>query len=212
MVDFRHPIESVPSPDPSIDGAVYHSLPPIAIKPAPKEQEMLHRVYAEPDRGKRLYLMATTGMTAAPDVYRRLVLGDDGIKAYRRFFELLLENDERHCVLFHCSQGKDRTGIAAMLIQSVLGVPSDVIMADYTYTNTVNRSIIDSDIAAVREYTDDEDIIRSVSHINGVEEALLLGAIEGITDKYGSVTGYVQKALGIGDKDVERLIERYKEI
>src|SRR6478609_2472415 len=36
--------------------------------------------------------------------------------------------------VFHCAAGKDRTGLLAMLVLGVLGVPEDYIVADYAYT------------------------------------------------------------------------------
>lgn len=36
-----------------------------------------------------------------------------------------------HAVLFHCAAGKDRTGVVAALLLSVLGVPDDAIVDDY---------------------------------------------------------------------------------
>src|SRR4051794_26473069 len=41
---------------------------------------------------------------------------------------------ENHAVLFHCTAGKDRTGLMAMLLLGVLGVPDDVIISDYELT------------------------------------------------------------------------------
>lgn len=38
---------------------------------------------------------------------------------------------DNHAVLFHCAAGKDRTGVVAALLLSVLGVPPADIMADY---------------------------------------------------------------------------------
>ncbi|MGW9158047.1 tyrosine-protein phosphatase [Microbacterium sp. NPDC055665] len=37
-------------------------------------------------------------------------------------------------VLFHCTAGKDRTGLAAAILLSVADVPRDAIVADYTQT------------------------------------------------------------------------------
>ena len=37
--------------------------------------------------------------------------------------------------MFHCTAGKDRTGIAAALVLLALGVSRDVVQADYLLTN-----------------------------------------------------------------------------
>lgn len=49
---------------------------------------------------------------------------------YKEFFRIL-SIEEKTPLLFHCSAGKDRTGIGAALFLSSLGVSMDIIMQDY---------------------------------------------------------------------------------
>jgi protein-tyrosine phosphatase len=44
-------------------------------------------------------------------------------------------------VVFHCAAGKDRTGILAALLESLVGVPRDVVVGDYELTNQVIQQI-----------------------------------------------------------------------
>lgn len=44
-------------------------------------------------------------------------------------------------VVFHCAAGKDRTGILAALLESLVGVPRDVVVGDYELTNQVIKDI-----------------------------------------------------------------------
>lgn len=71
--------------------------------------------------------------TFIEDLYPRLVLDDAAVACWKRMFRLLI--DEPGGYLFHCTQGKDRTGIAAALILAALEVPEDVIRDDYLQTN-----------------------------------------------------------------------------
>ena len=45
-------------------------------------------------------------------------------------------------VVFHCSAGKDRTGLLAALILEVLGVDAETIRADYLLTNQAVEGIL----------------------------------------------------------------------
>ena len=47
--------------------------------------------------------------------------------------------DDDAPLVFHCTAGKDRTGFAAALILSALGVPLPVVMQDYLLTNDFYR-------------------------------------------------------------------------
>jgi len=50
-----------------------------------------------------------------------------------RALEIIAEPDN-HAVLFHCAVGKDRTGILAAFIYSILGVADEDIISDYAET------------------------------------------------------------------------------
>ena len=71
-------------------------------------------------------------IAAVMEGYERIVTGTpDNAKAqYNVFFETLL-NSNGEPVLYHCSAGKDRTGVATALLLSVLGVPRETIIRDY---------------------------------------------------------------------------------
>ncbi len=55
---------------------------------------------------------------------------------WRRFFKLLAERDV-YPLLFHCSAGRDRTGVGAAMLLSMLGVDRDRIVGDFLESNVV---------------------------------------------------------------------------
>ena len=62
------------------------------------------------------------------------VMLDQNPQVFKQIFTRLADADNYPMVL-HCAAGKDRTGISSMLILSFLGVPDEVIIADYTQSN-----------------------------------------------------------------------------
>ncbi len=77
-------------------------------------------------------------------MYIGFLTSDMGQKAYSQFFRILLETSPDRAVLWHCTSGKDRTGLAAMLLLAALGVDEKVIMEDYLLTNEYNADKIES--------------------------------------------------------------------
>lgn len=67
------------------------------------------------------------------ETYRQLVSQDDYLTQLRAFFALLQHNDAP--LVYHCSAGKDRTGVVTMLILSALGVARNAIVEDYMLSN-----------------------------------------------------------------------------
>lgn len=60
-----------------------------------------------------------------------------GNKAYKELFRALEAGETP--VLFHCSAGKDRTGVAAILILLALGASDKTIAEDFEKTNIWRR-------------------------------------------------------------------------
>lgn len=69
------------------------------------------------------------------DMYIKMVTDDclDNLVDVLRF--ILTMPDDNYCVVFHCTAGKDRTGVVAALILAFLGVDRETIVQDYIYSN-----------------------------------------------------------------------------
>jgi len=116
------------------------------------------------------------------------------VETYRRmpteyaaeFGQLLrtLADQQSLPVMIHCHAGKDRTGIAAALVLSILDVPRETIMADYLYSNDLLLSEDDGRTAIEKLYW-------------GVEPEWLQASFDSIESRFGSVDGYLEEALGI---------------
>ena len=65
-----------------------------------------------------------------------MIVTKNSIPQIRTFFEYILDGhcDDHHAVVFHCTAGKDRTGILGMLILGILGVDEDTIAREYELT------------------------------------------------------------------------------
>jgi protein-tyrosine phosphatase len=54
----------------------------------------------------------------------------------------LLAHPSSYPLVFHCTAGKDRTGILAALVLAVVGVPDDVIAADYALSQQAMERLV----------------------------------------------------------------------
>ena len=142
------------------------------------------------------------------DLYPSMLLGETGIHGYTNFFEALVNNDEG-AVLWHCSAGKDRAGLAAVLLLHVLGVSKEDILADYLATNQFLEGRADELKELIPHVLQTEDILSSLKIFNSTDEEFLNAGIEGVEKKYGSLDGYLEQALGIDESKKERLCSLY---
>ncbi len=67
------------------------------------------------------------------DIYRVLVTDTIALNQYRRVFNVLKDKNDVP-LMFHCSAGKDRVGVALALIMYALGVDEKTIMQDYLFS------------------------------------------------------------------------------
>ncbi len=215
MVDFRTEGEVAAVPEPTVEGAANHSLP-LNISGNMRELateefiEAYKKAIASGDAAQNKLLIAQNGMSPTPQMYSYF-LGDEYAKYCKEFFDILLNKPEGSSVLFHCSQGKDRTGVSSALLLYAMDFDDDIIMADYMLTNEANAKIISETAESVKKYTDDPELIEKVRLIDGVSPELLQSVIDKMNAQYGSPKGYLKTRLGLTDDDFAKLKEIYLE-
>lgn len=136
---------------------------------------------------------------------------------FRVLFDRLLAR--QGSLVYNCSAGQDRTGLATALILSALGVPRDVIIEDYHLSTRYRRPEYESakfDPAAFP----DNAAARMFAQYRGSKpqplkdadgKAFLSSALHEIDQRYGSVEAYLDKALGVSTVDVAALRASYTE-
>jgi protein-tyrosine phosphatase len=95
-----------------------------------------------------------------PEMYKSL-LTDSGAQI-GRIFRIMAEAGDRGLV-FHCTAGKDRTGVVAALLLNLCGVADQDIIADYALTYDLMQPFFDVMRERVQEagFTIPEDLLRS---------------------------------------------------
>lgn len=210
VADFRMSDERQNSPDPEIAGVKNIHLPVIEIEDYPVPDPALFEEYMKlrGDRMKLFELSYESGMLG-PDIYVNFLLGERGKKAYREFFRILLETDEG-AVLWHCTDGKDRTGCAAMLLLSALGADRETIMRDYLLTNEYNAAQIEAVRSKVSAYPMPPEKLEALLFMCGaVVESYMTNAIVTLNEKYGSAAGYLRDELNVDKAEIGELKAKY---
>jgi protein-tyrosine phosphatase len=129
-------------------------------------------------------------------------------EAYRKMFDLLLEH--RVPMAFHCSAGKDRTGVAAILILLALGVDEKTAREDYMLTNRYRRDLLKAEYEKHRILNRISRNMRDVSTLSqGVFSETVDAIYDAIADKYGDIDTYFEEEYGLGHAEREKLRRMY---
>ncbi|MBC3515966.1 tyrosine-protein phosphatase [Neobittarella massiliensis] len=128
------------------------------------------------------------------DLYISLL--DEHGQAIRRVFEEFIDH-RRSCCLFHCTAGKDRTGVIAMLLLKLAGVDDECVEADYAVSEDNLRQLI----AGAQEQLDQYHVPAYLFASNPAEMQKTLCHLE---ETYGGATGYLSH-IGFSDDEIEVL-------
>jgi len=105
--------------------------------------------------------------------------------------------------IFHCTAGKDRTGIAAALLLLLAGVSSDAISCDYALTRIGRapmRPLILSRLAREPLFASDPT---AAHNMLSSREETMQAFIKMLGERYGGVKEYARRSCGLTDKDID---------
>ena len=206
VMDLRVAAEFTKHPETLPPGVRYLSLPILAVPGEDPQEERSMRLVAKRE-GERLrgefphfddYMIAT---------YQSILFEKKWQQCLQTILRVIIE--ENGCVLWHCNSGKDRTGIVAMLVESLLGVREDAIYADYLATARFCRHRFRLYRAGIALYPGSRRFKQAIVCFLITKKKYLESAIEAVNARYGSVTAYCKAELGVTDEDVARMRQKY---
>lgn len=141
-------------------------------------------------------------------LYRLIISSPRAQKGYREAFDTLLDNKNQKAVVYHCTQGKDRTGIFSMLILIALGFSKESIIRDYMGYNNYHR------LKRFWIFVGMFIVFFSFNKAYGLDAALKSKRkyIEAAFDemkKFGTPIEYLKNQIGIKDEEISLLKELY---
>ncbi|PHR62222.1 MAG: hypothetical protein COA43_00865 [Robiginitomaculum sp.] len=120
--------------------------------------------------------------------------------SYAKLFESLA--DAPLPLVFNCSAGKDRTGLAAALILSALGVPYETVMEDYLLSNHyLDSHAIQSNKGLAQLAAQlSPDVAGELLSVNSL---YLDASLDEIRLRHGTLERYFHDVLGVSSEQIE---------
>ncbi|MBD7911663.1 MULTISPECIES: tyrosine-protein phosphatase [Clostridium] len=197
ILDFRSLREVRESPDIAIKGIEYINLSAMSVMDKIEDDFDMMSIFSNDiasEEIEKILVKGYSSMCFNNPAFRELVY--------------CLENEKRLPIVFHCSAGKDRTGFAAALILSILGVPEETIMDDYLKTNFYRKEINKKIISKIQERIINKDRIKLLKYMLEVKRELLEASFESIRNRYGNIDNYLEKEYGLTRKKRKELKNR----
>lgn len=171
VIDLRGQIEldKMPCAMNGADGFYYHHLPVSLKKGMPDSEAEIPELYFHMTEQGQSMLLIMQAIAAAPGG-----------------------------VLYHCSAGKDRTGVVSALLFSLVGVQREDILADYQVSYTYLREVI----RGIREMDPDFPLFMGMSKVEYMD-----GFLDLLLKKYGSAEAYL-KHIGMTENELNAIREK----
>lgn len=208
IVDLRIFTEIEEYPDTLWEGVEYVHQPLLctATPGITRDKSMRITMVKEARRIKNEFGSADNYMAA---MYKSILTSEEPKRHLRAVLREIIDNEG--CILWHCSGGKDRAGIVSMLVETLLGVRWEDIMADFVASAQFHK----------RKYFWNKVAIYAIPATSRFKKILLVmmetkpryltESIDMLNEQYGSVINYCKAELGVTDQDIENLKAKYLE-
>ena len=197
IVDFRTGQEIKEKPDPFLEGVTYIHLPafeqinPGLTRDKRSDQKAIHQSKTSNVKNIKQVMI---------EMYEKLVTDAHSVRQYRRFIHEVMENE--HATLWHCTAGKDRAGLATVIVLEILGVDRGLIIDDYLLTQTYLKPEVDELIVLLTEAdpTLDPDLLRIFF---GTDREYIQTVYKVVEETYGNFDAFVHTGLQVTDAQIE---------
>lgn len=205
IIDFRNAQEAEEKPDSTFKNCSYMNLPILDGPSAVSWESNKSDTRTEIDVAKK---KTKSGAEQVCEVYRNFVRTPLAREQYSRFLQEII-NAEDGAVLWHCTLGKDRCGWASVLVEAVLGVCQEDIVADYMYSNKCLKNEIVKMLPILQKLLAKLHMKDAGTAPMEAREEYIMAAFDEIEKLYGSMESFLEKGLGIDASMRQKLRNRY---
>ncbi|UQB70034.1 tyrosine-protein phosphatase [Epilithonimonas zeae] len=148
------------------------------------------------DTDKRMIQFYTDYVSENPEIIKQII-------------SEILNSDQP--ILYHCTAGKDRTGMITALILKVLKFDDSVIFEEYLQSNNLRQHMIQKrlNLANTFHFVYPKLDIGVVEKTSWIEREYLQSAFDEIDKQYGSMDNYIHQILGISENQRRIYIKKF---
>ena len=210
IFDFRSLGEAEALPDLEIPGAMHHLLPTIDLSAERlTEQPIPQETFLDLESHIVGLSFYPEVQQMAANMYPSLIRSEYSQLQYAAFLRLIIEAPEDGGVLWHCFQGKDRTGWGTAFVLFALGVEREAIIADFDLSNEAYRDLVARLNAQIDEQGGGDAEKAVVLAFMGVSTPNFVRTLELIDREFGGMNAYLHEQLMLSPDDIHLLRRRF---
>ena len=211
IFDFRTTLEVKYAPDQPIPDCRHVWLPTIdEATEKPGENSLGKDAYRNLEEFVVRNASNPMVQSVAKRLYPDLIENEYTQLQYAAFMRSIINNPGK-AVYWHCSQGKDRTGLGSAYLLAALGADRDLIMQDFALSNAYYADLVDRASAEVVRMGGDDMDLSVVRSFLGVNVEYFAASLDMIDRRYGSLEAYLNVILLVDENDMQVLRQYYLE-
>lgn len=198
IIDLRTKKETAEDPDTKVEGVKYYHYPVLTEAVVGVSHEKKVRSFS-----------SLKMMPRMEDLYVQMVKGDCLENLVTIMKTILTLPDDGYSLLFHCSVGKDRTGVLAALILSFLGVDRDTVIYDYLISNKFTRvksTLVYLGLLCTRF---NHKFAKKIRFSLLAKQRFIESALESLESDFGSLDNFFKEKLCFTPEETEKIKNRF---
>lgn len=209
IIDLRTEEEMLAHPDQHVSDFRFFSCPLPTIEINHFQKQVGEKfVLTQDPKEKSFYLSEYLSCLHMEDMYYEVLTAPEAVTNLKRVFDILSAS-QTHGVLFHCTSGKDRTGIVAALIMYLLGVSLADIRLDYYASALSTFASTEVMAQSLRKEHYRPDAIDEIRYYNGIGQNIAESTFQKIAEEFGGLDAYLTDVLDMSEAKRELLREKY---
>lgn len=185
LIDLRTNKERQEKPDVEIEGVSVFHMPLI-------DESTVGISHEKKVRSMKTLVM----MPPMADLYVQMVTHGSLENLVKILKFILTLPEESFSVAFHCTAGKDRTGVVAALLLSFLGVERDTVIHDYLLTNKNVRFKANIAYVGLLLSKLNHKLASKIKHYFMAEPDFIKASLNQLEKDFGSLDNFFDQKLG----------------
>lgn len=210
IFDFRTELESHIDPDCDIQGCT-NTVIPIIDPDIDESKAMPEGVFIDLEGYLIEHACDPLIQRLGRELYPEFIYSPYTRRQYGLFLRGVLEAGGS-AVLWHCSQGKDRTGLAAAFVLACLGASRDTIIEDFDRSNESYRETVERVCSLIRSKGWGEEEESTIHSYLGANTGNFIRTLDMIERDFGSLREYIAGPLGFSASEQSKLRKSYLDL
>jgi len=200
--------EIAKAPDRKIPGVDYVKAPLIQAYSGIRADYLTERyIKSASEREKAWLLSEYARIPVVRSMYQSMFTDKEALNTFGQIFRLI--QSEEGTVLFHCTSGKDRTGVLSAMLLYVLGCDEKDIINDYNASAISFNAMSENHMELLKRYEYEEDVLIGLqSTLSVVPEAIREG-LDRITSRYPAREMFAMEVLGMNEEEIDNFQNKF---